>query len=123
LDLDKDLRFVGIETMEGRIASIQYREGIIPFLTREESELSFMQALIRMNTRRTMEHKIGRPLFSITEYEQVIRSTVMVYDGSNRFQLGSEFLLFLSFEKKTANPMWIIKEKILPFVEQMVRSA
>jgi hypothetical protein len=120
LSLDKDIRFVGIETACGRIASFQYRQGIIPLLTREESELSFMQALIRMDSRRTLEYRIGKPLFSITEYEQVIRSTVMVYDENNRFQLGSEFVLFLSFDKKCTNPMPIIKKKLLPLIGQII---
>jgi hypothetical protein len=121
LALDENIRFVGIETVSGRIASFQYKEGIIPFLTREESELLFMQALIRMNCRRTMEYKIGRPLYSVTEYEQLIRSTVMVYDENNRYQLGAEFILVLSFAKNSANPGGVIKDKILPFIDQTLQ--
>jgi hypothetical protein len=43
LSLNNDIRFAGIAVMEGKIVAAQYREGVKPFLTREESELSFMQ--------------------------------------------------------------------------------
>ncbi len=104
--------------MEGKIVAAQYREGVKPFLTREESELSFMQALIRMNTRRTMEDKIGRPQYSITEYERVIRSTMMVYDENNRLQLGNEFVLMASFEKTVQDPLYIVKKQIMPLINE-----
>jgi len=119
LSLDKDIRFAGIAIMEGKIVAAQYRENFTPLLTREESELSFMQALIRMNTRKTVEHRIGKTLFSITEYEKVIRSTVMIYDEHNRYKLGNEFVLLLSFEKHSPNPFQVIKEKIQPFIQDM----
>jgi hypothetical protein len=118
LSLNNDIRFAGIAVMEGKIVAAQYREGVKPFLTREESELSFMQALIRMNTRRTMEDKIGRPQYSITEYERVIRSTMMVYDENNRLQLGNEFVLLASFEKTAQDPLYIVKKQIMPLIKE-----
>jgi hypothetical protein len=117
--LDVGIRFVGIAIMEGKIIAAEYKHGIVPLLNRKESELSFMQALIRMNTRRTLEQKVGRPLFSLTEYERIIRTTIMVYDAGNRLKLGKEFVLLVSFEK-TVNPYSIIKDKIIPFIDKKI---
>jgi len=117
LALDGGIRFVGIAIMEGKIIAAEYKLGVVPLLDRKESELSFMQALIRMNTRRTIEQKVGKPLFSLTEYERISRATIMVYDAENKLKLGNEFVLLVSFEK-TVNPYSIIKNKIAPFIDK-----
>jgi hypothetical protein len=120
LALDAGIRFVGIAIMEGKIIAAEYKSGVVPLLDRKESELSFMQALIRMNTRRTIEQKVGRPLFSLTEYERISRATIMVYDAGNKLELGSEFVLLVSFEK-TVNPYSIIKDKISPLIDKKIK--
>lgn len=120
LALDAGIRFVGIAIMEGKIIAAEYKSGVVPLLDRKESELSFMQALIRMNTRRTIEQKVGRPLFSLTEYERISRATIMVYDAGNKLELGNEFVLLVSFEK-TVNPYSIIKDKISPLIDKKIK--
>lgn len=120
LALDAGIRFVGIAIMEGKIIAAEYKSGVVPLLDRKESELSFMQALIRMNTRRTIEQKVGRPLFSLTEYERISRATIMVYDAGNKLELGNEFVLLVSFEK-TVNPYSIIKDKITPLIDKKIK--
>ena len=113
LSLDPSIIFAWIVTVDGKIIAAEYRPDIV--LSIEESELAIMQALIRMNTRRTMEHKTGRPIFSITEYEQEIRSTVLVHDSA-KLSIGNEFLIIVSLDKQTTDPYVIVKNKVLKFI-------
>ena len=61
--LDTSIKFVWFVTIDRKIIAAEYRPDIV--LSIEESELEIMQALIRMNTRRTTEDKNG-----IFTYEQ-----------------------------------------------------
>ena len=118
LDLPPDITFACIADLEGKIAAIEFRHDLESNPSREESELSIMQALIRMNTRKTMEHVTGRPIFSVTEYENVIRSTILIQDPENNCGLGSELVVIVSIEK-TADPFKIVKDRIIPFFKEL----
>lgn len=50
LELDKAIRFAGIATRFGKVVASIYRGGLDPLLTRQESELSVTQSIIRMGT-------------------------------------------------------------------------
>lgn len=106
-----------IATMEGKIVAAEYRQGAVPFRNRQDAELSVMQALIRMNMRKTMEHELGRPLYSLTEYEKLTRASILIQKLSDGFGLGDEFVVVLSIEKHASNPLALLKEKILPIVQ------
>ena len=54
LELDQSIRFAAIATMEGKIVAAEYKEGVEPLLSRQESELSISQSLIRMSIRKTL---------------------------------------------------------------------
>nr|WP_228369162.1 hypothetical protein [Candidatus Nitrososphaera gargensis] len=88
-------------------------------LTREESELSIMQALIRMSTRRTLEAKLGRTLYSTTVYENVKRVTISLLFANGGENDATTYLM-VSFEKD-ANHEEIITTKILPFLRNAGR--
>ncbi|HJT47501.1 MAG TPA: hypothetical protein VJ729_04905 [Nitrososphaeraceae archaeon] len=108
LQLDKNIRFAGIANIEGKLVSQEYREGLESFLTKEESELSVMQSIIRMGTRKVLEEKVGKTIYAFALYEKVKRATM---------PLGDSSILMVSFDIE-ANHEYIILNKILPFVSK-----
>ncbi|MEO9321817.1 MAG: hypothetical protein ABI361_14215 [Nitrososphaera sp.] len=122
LSLEGDLRFVCICSMQGRIVAIQYREDAIPLLVGERTQLWIMQALIRMSSRKTMEDSLGSPLFSLTEYEKVVKATILVRDAANKFGLGDEFVIVLSIRPQAQNPSAMLKETVIPYIKKLLNA-
>ncbi len=108
LQLDKTIRFVGIASIEGKLIAQEYREGVQSFLTKEESELSVLQSIIRTGTRKVLEEKVGKTIYAFALYEKVKRAS-MPLDDSN--------ILMVSFDIE-ANHEDIILNKILPLVSK-----
>jgi len=111
LDLDKTIRFAGIADMQGKIAAQSYREGMTPLLTKEESELSSLQSIIRMGTRQSFEEKIGKTIYAFALYEKVKRASIPIYDNS-------DYILMVSFDKEAEHET-IILNKILPLLARV----
>jgi hypothetical protein len=111
LDLDETIRFAGIADMQGKIATQSYREGMTPLLTKEESELSALQSIIRMGTRQTLEEKIGKTIYAFALYEKVKRATIPIYDNSDS-------ILMVSFDREAEHETIILK-KILPLLARV----
>ena len=107
LELDKTIRFVGIANLEGKLIAQEYREGLRSLLTKEESELSAMQSIIRMGTRKVLEEKIGKTIYAFASYEKVKRVTIPLDDA----------ILMISFDIE-ANHDYIILDKILPLIRK-----
>lgn len=120
LHLDDAIRFVGTANLDGKIFVTAYREGVRPLLTREEPELSIMQSLIRMSTRKTLEAKLGRTLYSTTVYENVKRATISL--STNGRENDATTYLMVSFEKYAEHEK-IVTSKILPFLKDAGRQA
>jgi hypothetical protein len=108
LDLDKTIRFAGIANMRRTIVSAKYRAGLIPLLTQEETIESVEHSVLRMSTRRLMEAKLGKTIYSITFYEKVKRAVIPI--GKN-----GDFILLVSFDNE-ADYDSIIRNKIMPLV-------
>jgi hypothetical protein len=108
LQLDKTIRFVGIASIEGKLIAQEYREGVQSFLTKEESELSALQSIIRMGTRKVLEEKVGKTIYAFALYEKVKRASM---------PLGDSNILMVSFDIE-ANHEDIILNKILPLVSK-----
>jgi hypothetical protein len=113
LELDPTIRFVAIATLDADIVAIQYRNGIVPLLTEEETKLSVMQSLMRAAIRRTLENKLGRTVYATAVYEKIKRATISMFDNHTRQETA---FLMISVEKQT-NLESIIPDKILPLVE------
>ena len=107
LELDNTFRFVGIANLEGKLIAHEYRKGLRLLLTKEESELSAMQSIIRMGTRKVLEEKIGKTIYAFASYEKVKRVTIPLDDA----------ILMLSFDIE-ANHDSIILDKILPRIRK-----
>ena len=114
LDLDKSIRFAGIASLEGKILAGEYREGIEPLLTLQESELSIMQSLMRMSMRKALEGKLGKTEYATAVYQKVKRSTISLFNEGEK----SDSYLMVSFERQ-ANHEALINDKILPFLQKI----
>lgn len=106
LQLDKNIRFACIIDFFGHAVATEYREGLEPLLSRQESELSYIQSIMRMNTRRSLETKLGRTIYSFTCYERVKRATI---------PLGRDHILIIALDLEADHDL-IISEKILPLL-------
>ena len=61
LDSDERIRFAGVvDRKAGKLVAAEFKNGVMPLLSDNELELSVIQSLIRMNTRKTLENKLGR---------------------------------------------------------------
>jgi hypothetical protein len=108
IDLDKTIRFAGIANMRRTIVSAKYRPGLVPLLTQQETIESVEQSVLRMSTRRLMEAKLGKILYSITFYEKVKRAVLPI--GKN-----GDFILIVSFDNEADHDS-IIHNKIIPLI-------
>ena len=107
LELDNTIRFVGIANLEGKLIAHEYRKRLRSLLTKEESELSAMQSIIRMGTRKVLEEKIGKTIYAFASYEKVKRVTIPLDDA----------ILMISFDIE-ANHDSIILDRILPLIRK-----
>ena len=79
LELDNSIRFAGFANNMGRIIpATRYRNKLDPLLTVDESELSFIESVLRMSTRIDMRSKLGKPIYSSTLYQKVKRATILL---------------------------------------------
>ena len=108
IDLDKAIRFACIANMRRTIVSAKYRAGLIPLLTQEETIESLEHSVLRMSTRRIMEAKLGKTIYSITFYEKVKRAVIPIgKDG--------DFIIMVSFDNEAEHDT-IIRNKIMPLI-------
>lgn len=110
LELDEGIRFAGIATRFGKVVASIYREGLDPLLTRQESELSVTQSIIRMGTRQTLEQKLGKTIYAFAMYEKVKRATIPMRDAESH-------IMMVSFDNRADHERLII-EKIIPLVRE-----
>ena len=108
IDLDKTIRFAGITNMRRTIVSSKYRPELVPLLTQQETIESVEHSILRMSTRRLMEAKLGKIVYSITFYEKVKRAVIPI--GKN-----GDFILIVSFDNKADHDS-IIQNKIMPLI-------
>jgi hypothetical protein len=66
LESDRSIRFVGIPNKMGEQIVSKYRSGLTPLLTLTEIEMYAMRSVLRMNTRKDYESKLGKPIYSFT---------------------------------------------------------
>jgi hypothetical protein len=120
ISLDSTIESAVIATMQGGIVAAGQKSKVKALLTREESELSIMQSLIRMSTRKALEEKLGNAMYSMTTYQNAKRATVTIYgkessDRGNGIALGKGILVLLF--NKAAEPERIIVTKIIPHLQ------
>jgi hypothetical protein len=109
LALDGSIRFVGIVSIDGEIMITQYREGLIPLLSKEETAQSIIDSVMRMKIRRNLEAKLGKTILVIALYENVKRIAIPI--GKT-----GENLLIVSLDIDSDHDT-IIWKKIMPIIE------
>jgi len=111
---------VGFINNNGTVIALQYREGLDPLLRTNESELSFIDTVLRMRTRKDMESKLGKVIYSLTLYEKVKRATIMPENEEDPILLVS-----LDVNRNNEGRMEhesLIRDEILPLVSQYLKS-
>jgi hypothetical protein len=110
LECDISLRFVGIPNKMGRQIVSSYRNGLTLLLTPQEIEMFAIESVLRMNTRKDFELKLGRPIYSFTLYEKVKRTTITLEN--------EEFPILMASFDIQADHDHIIMDKILPIIRK-----
>ena len=103
---DSSIRFAGFSDKFGKQIAGEYRNGLIPLLTESQLDLSAIESIIRMNTRRDLESQIGKPIYSFTLYEKIRRATISLDNKDYP-------ILMVSFDLN-ADHESIILSKIIP---------
>jgi len=78
IELDKCIRFAGFAAKAGKIIAYKYRKDMIPLLTLDETQLSFIDSVLMVRIREAREPKLGKVICSIVLYEKVIHATILV---------------------------------------------
>jgi hypothetical protein len=110
IELDSAIRFAGIPNKFGKQIVVEYRKGLTPLLTDTESELYAIESVMRMNTRKDFESKLGKPIYSFTLYEKIKRATITL--ESEEYPI-----LMVSFDIQ-ADHDHIIIDKVLPIIRK-----
>lgn len=110
IESDNTIRFVGISNKMGNQIISRYRRGLIPLLTPEEIEKLAIESVLRMNTRKDFESKLGKPIYSFTIYQKVKRVTIALEN--------MEYPILMTSFDIEADHEKIIVNKILPLVNE-----
>src|ERR671931_2637636 len=110
IESDKAIRFVGISNKMGNQLISRYRGGLTPLLTPSELEMYAMQTVLRMNTRKDFDLKLGKPIYSFTLYQKVKRVTIALEN--------KEYPILMASFDLEADHENIIVNKILPMVNE-----
>jgi hypothetical protein len=110
IESDKAIRFVGISNKMGNQIISRYRNGLTPLLTPSEIEMYAMQTVLRMNTRKDFELKLGKPIYSFTLYQKVKRVTITLEN--------KEYPILMASFDLEADHDNIIVNKILPLINE-----
>lgn len=107
---DSSVRFVGIPNKMGRQIVSSYRKGLTLLLTPQEIEMFAIESVLRMNTRKDFESKLGKPIYSFTLYGKVKRATITL--ESEEYPI-----IMVSFDIQ-ADHDHIIIDKMLPIIRK-----
>jgi hypothetical protein len=110
IESDKSIRFVGISNKMGNQLISRYRSGLTPLLTPSEIEMYAMQSVLRMNTRKDFELKLGKPIYSFTLYQKIKRVTITLEN--------KEYPILMASFDIEADHENIIVNKILPLINE-----
>ena len=110
LESDSSIRFVGIPNKMGKQIISKYRNGLVPLVTENEIEMFAIESVLRMNTRKDFELKLGKPIYSFTLYEKIKRVTIT--SESNEYPI-----IMASFDIQSDHEH-IILDKILPIIRR-----
>jgi hypothetical protein len=95
LSIDPNVRYAAVFDDTGELRYGGQREGISNLLSADETKRSNLQALARWGLRNALAPKIGKGIYSMTEYEKLKRITIPLENNS---------LLLITTETKADHP-------------------
>ena len=124
LKIDISIRFAGFANNMGTVIAAQHREAVMSvekareqsLLTKDELELSAIESVLRMVTRKDMMPKLGKPIYSFTLYEKEKRATILLENSNNS---DCPPILMVSFDNNNEAGTYqesIILNGVLPLV-------
>jgi hypothetical protein len=111
LESDRSIRFVGISDKMGRQIASSYRAELVPLLTPMEIEMSAIESVLRMKTRKDFELKLGKPVYTFTFYQKIKRVTITLEN--------KEYPILMASFDLEADHDNIIVNKILPLINEL----
>lgn len=87
MDSDPNIRHCLVADTEGNIVETRHREGVVNFLSPDETAASLRRAATAWKGRKALAGKIGPGLYAVAAFEKITRVT---------FPLGDEHLIFVS---------------------------
>jgi hypothetical protein len=115
LALDDSIRFVAVANKLGTVDAAEYRTGLNPLLTKEETKQYAMQAVTRASLREDFTPKLGRFEYSVGKYSNLVRAIIPFDEGENK-----QTYLLLSFDVGS-DAVKIIENKIAHFLADAAR--
>ena len=111
LESDRSIRFVGISDKMGKQIASSYRDKLVPLLTPTEIEMSAIESVLRMKTRKDFESKLGKPIYTFTLYQKIKRVTITLEN--------KEYPILMASFDLEADHDNIIVNKILPLINEL----
>jgi hypothetical protein len=105
LSSHKSIRWVGITNEKGIQISEKYREGLKPFLTKEENEDYASHTMERHRKRLKFQPKLGELEYALVKYESVNRAIIPI---------NKNYYLLIAIDIGENDVDKIIMDKIIP---------
>ena len=80
MNIDDSIHYAIILSKTGEIIHGGYRKGITPIFTEDELKMVHFYAVQRWDTRKNIEHRIGKTRYSMGEYEVMKRISFPIND-------------------------------------------
>ena len=114
LALDDSIRFVAVANKLGTVDAPEYRTGLNPLLTREETKQYAIESVTRASLRENFTSKLGRFEYSVGKYSNLILAVIPFDEGEE------QTYLLLSFDVGS-DAVKIIENKIAHFLADAPR--
>lgn len=108
MNIDESIQYAIILSKNGEIIHGGYRKDMAPVLPEDELKMVHFYAVQRWDTRKNIEHRIGKTKYSMAEYEKMKRIS---------FPINDKYLLMVHTE--TQNDHQKIISEILGLIKDI----
>ena len=92
MDSDINIRHSIVTDTDGNMIATSHRDGVVNYLSQEETEASLKRAATAWKARKELQPKIGNGLYAVAAFEKITRIT---------FPVEQDYLLFVSMGSDT----------------------